>query len=68
MGAPLYAHTWVALVVGLCSSAFLLNTVPAGAAETLTLTAPKEPARPEDTFVRMFPETGRKRGCHRCQG
>lgn len=55
MGAPLYSHTWVALVVWLCSSAFLLNTVPAGAAETLTLTAPKEPARPEDTFVRMFP-------------
>jgi hypothetical protein len=52
---PRYSHTWVALVLWMCSSAFLFNTGLAGAAETITLTAPKEPARADDSFVRLFP-------------
>jgi hypothetical protein len=55
MWAPRYSHTWVSLVVWMCSSAFLLNTGLGGAAETITLTAPKEPARADDSFVRLFP-------------
>jgi Animal haem peroxidase len=55
MWAPRYSHTWVALVAWMCSSAFLLNTGLGEAAETITLTAPKEPVRPDDTFVRLFP-------------
>jgi hypothetical protein len=39
----------------MCSSAFLLNTGLSEAAETITLTAPKEPARADDSFVRLFP-------------
>ena len=55
MWPPRYSHTWVALVVWMCSSPFLLNTGFGEAAETITLTAPKEPARADDSFVRLFP-------------
>jgi hypothetical protein len=39
----------------LCSSVFLLMPGFAAAQENITLSAPREPARPEDSFVRMFP-------------
>ena len=46
---------WARLIVLTCASAFAVMPGPAGGAESITLSAPKQPARPDDTFVRMFP-------------
>ena len=46
---------WAGVVFLMCSSAFVAFSGQAGAAESITLSAPKQPARPDDSFVRMFP-------------
>ncbi|HET9845586.1 MAG TPA: heme peroxidase family protein [Nitrospira sp.] len=55
MWPPLCSHGWAVFLVWMCSSAFLINAGPAGAADNITITAPKQPARPDDSFVRLFP-------------
>jgi Animal haem peroxidase len=43
------------LILSMCSPVLLLMSGQAEGAESITLSAPKQPARPDDTFVRMFP-------------
>ena len=43
----------VLILIGVSGFQFTLE--PAFAADSITLSAPKEPARPDDAFVRMFP-------------
>ena len=55
MGKSLRVCGWARVGFLMCSLSFLLVPGTVAAAESITLSAPKQPARPDDTFVRMFP-------------
>lgn len=48
-------HRRASLIFVMCWSSVLLAPTTIVVADTITLSAPKAPARPDDTFVRMFP-------------